>query len=112
MNKKKIIFFEPEMMGGKGHHLDNLIESSIYFEKNHEIIWLVNNKFDAPNLWLPNFVKNFRIIDSYKSKNLFEKIMKMFIKIKEPVIIEIFFLWGLRVSFGVSYKFNFKVINS
>ena len=33
MNKNKIIFFEPEMTHGYGHHLDNLIESSIYFKK-------------------------------------------------------------------------------
>ena len=79
------------MTGGKGHHLDNLIESSIYFEKNHEIIWLVNNKFDAPNLWLPNFVKNFRIIDSYKSKNFLEKIMKIFIEILNFFKLAVFF---------------------
>ena len=118
MNKKKIIFFEPEMMGGKGHHLDNLIESSIYFEKNHEIIWLVNNKFDAPNLWLPNFVKNFRIIDSYKSKNFFEKIIKIFIEILnffklsvlffKKKILKKYFLAFFKNYFSIpEYFFNF-----
>ena len=79
------------MTGGKGHHLDNLIESSIYFEKNHEIIWFVNNRFDASYLWLPNFVKNFRIIDSYKSKNFLEKIMKIFIEILNFFKLAVFF---------------------
>lgn len=91
MNKKKIIFFEPEMTGGKGHHLDNLIESSIYFEKNHEIIWFVNNRFISSNLWLPNFVKNFRIIDSYKSKSFLRKIMKILIEILNFFILAVLF---------------------
>ena len=31
---KKIIFFEPEVKSGIGHHLDNLIQDAYFFKKN------------------------------------------------------------------------------
>ena len=74
MNKNKIIFFEQEMTHGYGHHLDNLIESSIYFKKKHEIIWFVNNKFNVSNWWVPSYIQNFSIFDTYKYKTILGKI--------------------------------------
>ena len=44
--KRKLLFFEGEMTGGKGHHLDNLIEATIFFKEKFNIIWFVNkNKY-------------------------------------------------------------------
>ena len=62
-----------------GHHLDSLIESSIFFKKHNEIIWFVNNKFTSNNLFIPKFVKNYKIIDTYKSKKNYAEKIKKFI---------------------------------
>ena len=65
--KNKLIFFEGDMIGGRGHHLDNLIEASIFFSNKFNIIWFVNSEFNANNLFIP---KNIKIKDIIKTNNL------------------------------------------
>lgn len=76
--KQKIIFFEPEITEGRGHHLDNLIESSIFFKKK-KIIWFINNQFKK-NLFIPRFIIKYAVIDSYKTKTIFKKVIKFFLE--------------------------------
>ena len=78
IRKKKIIFFEPEMQGGMGHHMDNLIESSLYFKDYGNIIWISNKNFNSQNLFVPEYVQNFNLIETFKSKNFFNKLKKLF----------------------------------
>ena len=52
--KRKLLFFEGEMTGGKGHHLDNLIEATLFFKEKFNIIWFVNKSFKEKNLFIPN----------------------------------------------------------
>ena len=56
---KKIILFEGELSGGKGHHYDFLVENSFYYKDKGEILWIVNNKFNKEKLYIPDFVKIF-----------------------------------------------------
>ena len=56
MKKKKIIFIETLLKNGGGHHMDNLIETSLYFKDKNEIHWLVNENFDKNNLYIPHEV--------------------------------------------------------
>ena len=119
MIKKKIILFEPEVIGGMGHHLDSLIESSIFFKKHNEIIWFVNNKFTSNNLFIPKFVKNYKIIDTYKSKkNYAEKIKKFINSIinfcayinygyKNKILKKIFFAFFMNYLSFPEYFFSF-----
>lgn len=108
MNKNKIIFFEPEMTHGYGHHLDNLIESSIYFKKKHEIIWFVNNKFNVSNWWVPSYIQNFSIFDTYKSKTILGKILKFFIEIYNFFhMVCIFFKQKKLKKFFQAFSINF-----
>ena len=53
MKKKKLIFVETLLKSGGGHHMDNLIETSIYFKDKNEIHWLVNENFHKNNLYIP-----------------------------------------------------------
>ena len=39
---KKIVFFEPEVKSGVGHHLDNLIQDAYFLKKNKKIIGVLN----------------------------------------------------------------------
>ena len=73
---KKIIFLEPEMEGGMGHHMDNLIESSIFFSKKFEIFWITNKDFKSDSLFIPEFVCNFKIINNFKKKNISQNCYK------------------------------------
>ena len=43
---KKIILFEGELSGGKGHHYDFLVENSFYYKEKGEIFWVVNKRFN------------------------------------------------------------------
>ena len=43
--KKKIIFLEPILKGGGGHHMDNLIESTLFFKRENQIEWVINENF-------------------------------------------------------------------
>ena len=55
--KNKLILFEGDVIGGRGHHLDLLIETSIFFSKKFDIIWFVNSEFKQNNLYVPKNVK-------------------------------------------------------
>lgn len=68
MFKKKIILFEGELRGGKGHHYDHLVENSFYYKDRGEIIWVVNKKFNKKDLFIPDFVKVLNIIDTADRK--------------------------------------------
>ena len=66
--EKKIILFEGELKGGKGHHYDHLVENSLYYQNKGKIFWVVNKKFKKDNLYIPQFVNIFNIIDSANRK--------------------------------------------
>ena len=68
---KKIILFEGELKGGKGHHYDHLVENSFYYRDKGEIYWVVNKKFEKKNLYIPEFVKVLNIIDTANRKITF-----------------------------------------
>ena len=70
--QKKIILFEGELSGGKGHHYDFLVENSFYYKDKGEIFWVVNNKFNKEKLYIPDFVKILNIIDTAKRKVNFQ----------------------------------------
>lgn len=72
---KKIILFEGELSGGKGHHYDFLVENSFYYKDKGEILWIVNNKFNKEKLYIPDFVKIFNIIDTAKRKVNFQNFL-------------------------------------
>jgi len=54
---KKIIFFEPEVKSGAGHHLDNLIQDAYFLKNNKKIIGILNKEFKKKDLFLPKFIK-------------------------------------------------------
>jgi hypothetical protein len=64
--KRKLLFLEGEMTGGKGHHLDNLIEATIFFKEKFNIIWFVNKNFNEHNLFIPNQTVVKKLIESNK----------------------------------------------
>ena len=66
--QKKIILFEGELDGGKGHHYDFLVENSFYYKEKGEIFWLVNKKFNKEKLYIPDFIQICNLIDTAKRK--------------------------------------------
>ena len=72
---KKIILFEGELSGGKGHHYDFLVENSYYYKEKGEIFWVVNKRFNNEELYIPDFVKILNIIDTAKRKVNFQNFL-------------------------------------
>ena len=70
--QKKIILFEGELSGGKGHHYDFLVENSFYYKEKGEIFWVVNKNFNKEKLYIPDFIKILNIIDTAKRKVNFQ----------------------------------------
>ena len=64
--KRKLLFFEGEMTEGKGHHLDNLIEATIFFKEKFDIIWFVNKNFKEQDLFIPSGTVVKKLINSNK----------------------------------------------
>ena len=70
--KNKILFFEPETSDQLlGHHLDTMIETSIFLKnKKNEIIWFLNKKFNKENYYIPSYIKVQNVIETAKRKFL------------------------------------------
>ncbi len=66
--KNKLILVESEMLGPKGHFLDNLIETSNTFKKQNKIIWILNRNFNHFGTYIPKIVKIYKNISSNKFK--------------------------------------------
>ena len=46
---KKNYFLESILKGGGGHHMDNLIETTLFFNKENKIEWIVNKILKKKN---------------------------------------------------------------
>lgn len=70
--KNKILFFEPETSDQLlGHHLDTMIETSVFFKnKRNEIIWFLNKRFNKENYYIPNYINVQNVIETAKRKFL------------------------------------------
>ena len=51
--KKKLVLVETEMLGPKGHFLNNLIDTTKSFNKKFDIYWILNKKFNSENTYIP-----------------------------------------------------------
>ena len=99
---KKIILFEGELFGGKGHHYDFLVENSFYYKEKGEIFWVVNKKFNKEKLYIPDFIKILNVIDTAKRKVNFQNFL--FIgKIVFRSIKNMFMSYYYRIK---KFKFN------
>ena len=119
MSKKRIFFIETLLTHGVGHHLDNLIESTLFFKDNHkfDINWLLNENFEKKNLYIPKKVKIYNLFSSKKSSNLkllfrnfifFFKYLFIFTKQRK---IFYFFNAIIKNYFTVPFFFNLKAYN-
>ncbi len=90
--KNKLILVESEMLGPKGHFLDNLIETTNTFRKQNTICWILNKNFDHRDTYLPDHI---RIFKSIFSNNFKRKKNKIFYILEEFI----FFLINLGNNF-------------
>jgi len=111
MKNKKLVFIESLLKNAGGHHMDNLIETTLYFKKNNEIHWLVNENFENKNLYLPDNV----ILDPYipdENKDFLKKIKNffflIFIFIQEKALFKFIKIF-CKNYFSIPKYFNHKV---
>ncbi len=81
--KNKLVLIESEMIGPKGHFLDNLIETTKTFENKNKIYWLINKRFNDEGTYLP---KNIKIIKSISSNYFRRKKSKLFYFLEEILL--------------------------
>ena len=113
MKKKKLIFVETLLKSGGGHHMDNLIETSIYFKDKNEIHWLVNENFHKNNLYIPHEVTFHNSVPEAKFIFLRKAIIFLLsipFFIKEKKIIN-FFKAFYKNFFSIPDYFNIKIYN-
>ena len=97
--KNKLLLVESEMKNPKGHFLDNLIETTVKFEKKLKIMWIVNKEFDDEKTYIPNKIKIFKSISSNKFRRkdnklfyIFEEIFLLFLNLFQTFFFSIYFL--------------------
>ena len=98
MKKNKLVLIESEMLGPKGHFLDNLIETSKSFENQNKIYWLINKRFHDEGTYIP---KNIKIIKTISS-NYFKRKKNKLLYILEEIF---FFLKNLIEIIFYSFLF-------
>jgi len=94
--KNKILFFEPETSDQLlGHHLDTMIETSIFLKnKKNEIIWFLNKKFNKKKYYIPKHINVQNVIETAKRKFLSIKTIFLVINISlKNLFYYIFFLF-------------------
>ena len=83
MKKNKLVLVESEMLGPKGHFLDNLIETTKTFENKNKIYWLLNKRFNNEGTYVP---KNIKIINSISTNYFKRKKSKLFYFLEEILL--------------------------
>ena len=96
--KNKLILVESEMIGPRGHFLDNLIETTKTFEKKNKIYWIINKRFNDEGTYLP---KNITVRKSISSNYFKRKKNKLF------YIFEEIFLFIKNILEIIFYLFIF-----
>jgi len=107
--KNKLILFEGEVTGGRGHHLDLLIEYSIFFSKKLDVIWFVNSEFNQKNLFIPDNVKIKNVIKTNNVSRLENKVIYLWIEILIYLNNFIFFIRLAIKKKKFFFFFNFLV---
>ncbi len=104
--KNKLILIESEMIGPRGHFLDNLIETTKNFEKKLDVYWIVNKRFNNEGTYLP---KNIKIIKTIESNFFKRKINKIFYVFEEIFFFIKNFFWIVYFLILFSINGNFKL---
>ena len=88
MLKRRIFLFEGELKTAKGHHLRNLIVNSNTYKNYGEIFWILNDKFNKENYYIPDHIKILKKINTAKRKinhknliNVILIILKIFLQV-------------------------------
>ena len=116
--KNKLLLVESEMKNPKGHFLDNLIETTLTFNKKLNIMWIVNKEFDDEKTYIPNKIKIFKSISSNKFKRkdnkffyIFEEIFLLFLNLFQIFFFSIYFLKERKFIFYFNaLKSNFFLL--
>ena len=113
--KKKIIFLESILKGGGGHHMDNLIETTLFFNKENKIEWIVNNNFEKEKLFVPNSIEIKKLITDRNPNTFINFLVKIqmffrsiffFLKLKK--LLE-FFKAYISNYFSIPEFFNLEI---
>ena len=116
--KNKLVLIESEMLGPKGHFLDNLIETTNTFKHQNKIYWFINKRFFDEGTYIPKNIKIIKTISSNyfkrKKNKLFYVLEEIFFFLKnllEIIFYSFFFLKEKKfLKFFNALKSNFFIL--
>lgn len=73
--KNKLLLVESEMKNPKGHFLNNLIDTTICFEKKLDIYWILNKEFESNKTYIPKVKSILKCISTNKFKRKENKLL-------------------------------------
>ena len=103
MLKRRIFLFEGELKTAKGHHLRNLIVNSNTYKNYGEIFWILNDKFNKENYYIPDHIKILKKINTAKRKINHKNLINVIL-----IIFKNFFTSFTFLLFSKDYKLILK----
>ena len=73
--KNKLLLVESEMKNPKGHFLNNLIDTTICFEKKLDIYWILNKKFEKKKTYTPKVKSIIKCISTNRFRRKENKLL-------------------------------------
>ena len=105
--RKKLLLVESEMKNPKGHFLNNLIDTTISFEKRFDIHWILNKKFNNNNTFIPKVKSIKKCISTNKFKrkenNFLYIIEEFYLFFKNLISIFYYFYYFFKIGLTRRY---------
>ena len=73
--KNKLLLVESEMKNPKGHFLNNLIDTTVCFEKKLDIYWILNKKFEKKKTYTPKVKSIIKCISTNRFRRKENKLL-------------------------------------
>ena len=116
--KNKLLLVESEMKNPKGHFLNNLIDTTVCFEKKLDIYWILNKKFEKKKTYTPKVKSILKCVSTNKFVRKENKILyfieEMYLFLKNIISVFYYFYFFIKKGKGTEYfealKSNYFVL--
>ena len=98
--KNKLLLVESEMKNPKGHFLNNLIDTTICFEKKFDIYWILNKKFEKKKTYIPKVKSILKCVSTNKFSRKENKILyfieEIYLFLKNIILVFYYFYFFIK----------------
>ena len=116
--KNKLLLVESEMKNPKGHFLNNLIDTTLCFEKKFDIYWILNKKFENNKTYIPKVKSILKCVSTNKFKRKENKFLylieEIYLFLKNIILVFYYFYFfinkGKATEYFVSLRSNYFIL--